>query len=404
VAGYVTIEFTDSRLLVEPNLAYALDYSEAVGEPTSWTYLYALGATFSSLGGDKRLVTLRAPNTNGFYQVGVDTDRDGLSDGLETATLGTNPNQSDSDGDGYSDIIELANGTLPTNSTNSPLRGVQPSVQFTAATSQTLEGAGLIFVPVEFNTLYSGRLYYSVSVMSTATNGVDFSAAQSGMLAVNGTNAAIPILVQDDLEVEDIEAIVIELNDDAAGTYHTGAFSTHTVLLMDNDANWSGLLKSGVGETSFRLCVLRSNASVAAMLVPSHKSTTNHLGGQLIPRPDAGQSGWPVTNLTLTATRFTGDSVPFPAGTSRLLGQSPLVRQLHFSAVPPPPGNTNVLYLSKTNAAVGALVIAGEYEEVLASPQAATTSLQFTNPGYFFLAREALVMTPLPIPTTPIQP
>ena len=30
------------------------------------------------------------------------------------------------------------------------------------------------------------------------------------------------------------------------------------------------------------------------------------------------------TNLTLTATQFTGDSVPLPAGTSRLLGQSPL--------------------------------------------------------------------------------
>jgi hypothetical protein len=404
LAGHVTMEFTDSRLLADPNLAYALDYSDAVGEPASWTYLYSLGATFSSLGGDRRRVTLSAPNTNGFYRIGVDTDRDGLSDGLEAATLGTDPNNPDSDGDGYSDLLEIANGTLPTSALSLPLRGVQPGVQFSAATSQTLEGAGTILIPVEFNTLYSGQLYYSVSVMSTATNGLDFSAAPSGSVTVSGLTAAIPVEIKDDLEVENIEAIVLELNDDAAGTYHTGAFSTHTVLLMDNDANWSGLLQSGAGETSFRLCVLRSNAHVAALLVPSRKSGTNHQGGQLIPRPPPGQSGWPVTNLVLTATQFTGESVPVPAGSARLLGQVPLARKLHFSAVPPPPGDTNVFYLSKTNASLGALVIAGEYVEALASSQPGTSSLRLTNPGYFFLTREVPVMTPLPIPTTPVQP
>lgn len=402
-AGYVTIEFTDSRLLANPDLAYALDFSGAVGDPASWTYIPSSGMTFSSLGGAKRMVNLAAPNTNGFFRIGVDTDRDGLTDGLE-AKWGTSPSSSDSDGDGYSDMIEIANGTLPTNANSRPLRGVQPSVQFTAPTSQTLEGAGTILIPVEFNTFYAGLLYYSVSVMSTATNGVDFSAAPSGVLAVNGANAVIPVNIRDDLEVEDIEAIVLGLNDDAAGTYHTGAFATHTVLLMDNDANWSGLLQSGVGQSGFRLCMLRSNACVAALLIPAPKSTTNHLGGQVIPRPPPGQNGWPVTNLTLTATQLTGDSVPMPAGTSRLLGQSPLVRQMHFSANPPPPGDTNTFYLSKTNAAFGPLVIAGEYQEVLASSQAAASSLQFTNRGYFSMAREAPVMPPLPIPTTPVQP
>jgi hypothetical protein len=403
VAGHVTIEFTDSRLLADPNLAHALDYSEALGESASWTYIYTLGTTFSSLGSDRRMVTLPASNTNGFYRLGLDTDRDGLSDGLEAAALGTNPNLPDSDGDGYSDLIELANNTLPADASSRPLRGVQPSVQFTAPTSQTLEGAGTILIPVEFNTLYSGQLYYSLSVMSTAANGVDFFAAQSGVLAVSGTKAVLPVDIRDDLEVEDIEAIVLELKDDAAGTYHTGAFSTHTVLVMDNDAHWSGLLESGVGQASFRVCVLRSNATVAALLVPSPKSTTNHLGGQLIPLPPAGQIGWPVTNLALTATQFTGESVPLPAGTSRLLGQASLTRQMRFSAFPPPPGETNVYYLSKTNSTLGALVIGGEYREVLASEEAAASSLQFTNPGFFILAREAPIMKPLPIPTTPAQ-
>jgi hypothetical protein len=403
-AGYVTLEFTDTRLNADPNLAYALDCSDALGKPASWTYAYALGTTFSPLGGDKRMVTLPASNTNCFYRIGIDTDRDGLSDGLEAAKLGTNPNNPDSDGDGYSDLIEIANGTSPTNALNKPLRTVQPSVRFAATTSQTIEGAGTIQIPVEFNTLYSGQLHYSVSAMSTATNGSDFSAPTSGTVIVNGTNAAIPIDIKDDLEVENIEAIVLELNDDAAGTYHVGAFPTHSLLLMDNDGNWSGILQSGVGESSFRLCVLHSNAQTTATLIPSSKSSTNHLGGQLIPMPPLGQSGWPVTNLTLTPTNFTGDSVALSAGASRLLGQVPLVRTFHFSAVPPPPGDTNTFYLSKTNATFGPLFIAGEYAEVLAPAQGGIGSQQFTNRGYFFLAREVPVMTPLTIPTTPVNP
>ena len=97
--------------------------------------------------------------------------------------------------------------------------------------------------------------------------------------------------------------------------------------------------------------------------------------------------------------------MPLPAGLRpNLLGQVPLVRRLDFSAVPPPPGDTNVFYLSKTNATFGPLVIAGEYTEVLASSQPGIGSQQFTNRGYFFLAREVPVMTPLTIPTTPVQP
>ncbi|MFH1112157.1 MAG: right-handed parallel beta-helix repeat-containing protein [Patescibacteria group bacterium] len=43
---------------------------------------------------------------------GVDTDKDGLSDALETA-LGTKVNQLDTDGDGYDDKTELSNGYNP---------------------------------------------------------------------------------------------------------------------------------------------------------------------------------------------------------------------------------------------------------------------------------------------------
>jgi len=402
--GYVMIEFSDSRLLSDPGLAYALEYSDTVGAPDSWRHMYSLGATFSSLDKQTRMVVLPAPGNCGFYRLGLDSDADGLSDGMEVTRLGTNPYIPDTDGDGYSDIIEVANGTLPTNAQSCPLRGVQPGVQFSAPTSQALEGAGTIFVPVEFTTLYSGLLFYSVSAMSTASNGADFRVAQPGILRVNGSTAAIPVEIQDDLEVEDIEAIVLELHDDAAGTYHVGAFPTHTILLMDNDATWSGLLQSSAGETSFRLCVIRSNANVTATLVPGPKSDTNHLGGQIIPLPLPGQNGWPVTNLLLTATQFRGVSVPMPAGAARLLGNAPIGRTLAFSAIPPAPGETNVAYLSKTNAALGGLMLAGRYVETLSPAEPAASSLSFTNQGSFFLTREVPVMTPLETPTMPAQP
>ena len=398
--GNVAIEFTDSRLLTDPNRAYALEHSDTLGSSNSWRYIYRPGATFSWLAPDKRTVTWTAPGASGFFRIGVDTDGDGLSDGMETR-LGTNPNSPDSDGDGYNDLLELANSTDPSSAASRPLRGVQPEVQFVSQTSQALEGAGFKYVPVQFNTLYSGKLYYGVSAMSTAANGADFVAGPLGVVSCNGTDAFIPVEIKDDLEVENTEAIVLELNDDVAGTYHTGAFSTHTILLNDNDANWSGLLESGMGETSFRVCVVRSNAYVAATLVPSAKSSTNHQGGQLIPPPPSGQGGWPVTNLVFTATQFTGESVPVPAGSARLLGGVPLARQLYFSAIAPPPGSTNIFYLSKTNASVGHLMVGGPYVEVLVAAGSGTSALRLTNSGNFVLSRELPLMPPLSVPTTP---
>ena len=402
-AGYVTLEFTDSRLLVDPLMGHALEYSDTL-RAGSWTFTYLLGTTFSSLGGAKCRVTVQAPNARGFYRIGVDSDHDGLTDPMETSILGTNPNVADTDADGFSDLIELGSGTLPTTALSRPPRGVQPGVQFAAPTSRCIEGAGTVLVPVELDRLYSGTLQYVVSVMSTASNGADFTAPQTGTVAVNGTTAAIPVVILDDLGVEEIEAIVLELRDDAAGSYHTGAFQTHTVLLMDNDANWSGLFQSDVGETSFRLRLLRSGGQASALLIPSATSGATHLGGQLIPPPPAGQAGWELTNVTWTASEFSGVSVALPAGSSRLLGPLPLLRTLAFAAVAPAPGVSNVFYLFKSNDSFGPVVIGGQFTETLASSQPATTPLQFINHGYFFLTREAPVMTPLPIPTTPAQP
>lgn len=403
--GAVSIRFTDTRTNVVGS-TYALNAAASLNPPINWTN--ASGAVLSVLGGNKFLVTAPALSSLSFFRVldlgQIDSDSDGVPDAVEAA-LGTNPNVpdwiTDTDGDGYNDGLEIVNGSNPLDANSRIQRGLQPEVRFAQTTSRTLEGAGGHSVPLHFNTNYSGLVYYSISVMSTASNGVDFTHPLNGVATAQNGSASIPLNIVDDLEVEDIEAIVLVLEDDLAGTYHTGAFPTHSVLLMDNDANWSGLLQSGVSQTSFRLCVLRSGTQTNAMLIPSPKSTTNHLGGQLIPLPPPGQGGWAVTNLMLTASNFTGQSVPLPAGSSRLMGQVPLSRTLSFSALPPPPGVTNVFYLTKTNASFGPLLIGGSYDEILSPAQAGGASLQFTNRGFFVLAREAPIMTPLEIPTTP---
>lgn len=409
----ISIRFTDTRA-VELTGTYGLVAAGALANPIQWTN--SSSAVFSVLGENQYLLTAPRFSDMSFYRVvslgALDTDGDGVPDAVEVA-LGTNPIIpdwiQDTDLDGYSDGLEIVNGSDPQNADSRILRGLQPEIQFAETTSRTLEGSGDIAIPLESNTNYSGQVYYSLSVMATAGNGIDFThpeslASTNGVVTVAGGVGSIPLNIIDDLEVEDMEAIILEITDDVAGTYHTGAFASHTVLLLDNDANWSGILQSTVGETSFRLCVMQSDSDVQALLIPSPKATDEHLGGQLIPLPPGGQGGWPVTNLFLTSTEFTGSSVPLPAGTSKFMGGVEMERIISFSALPPPVGVTNVLYLSKTNASFGALFIAGEYDEVLTPANPAGEFMQFTNRGNFFLAREAPVMTPLEIPTTPIEP
>jgi len=57
------------------------------------------------------------------FQVGVDSDGDGLADNLEIA-IGTNPNLTDSDGDGFSDRQELSTGFNPNGPGKLPLDSI----------------------------------------------------------------------------------------------------------------------------------------------------------------------------------------------------------------------------------------------------------------------------------------
>jgi len=390
------IEFTDTRPGSLSRI-YILETSASLVTP--WSTVS--DAQVSSLGGSRWLFTAPAIDGMRFFRLRLetDTDADGLSDSQE-ATRGTNPSIADTDGDGYADGLEVANGSNPLSAASRPTRSAQPEVQFTKPTSQISEGQGNYSVPVTLSKHYAGQLHYSISVMSTATNGADFSHTRNGVVPMNGTSATIPLNIVDDLIVEEIEAIVLELHEDVAGTYHTGANQTHTVLIIDNDANWSGIVRSEAGESSVRLRVLHGESQVSAMLIPSPQKSTNHLGGQIVPRPPAGQSGWGMSGLVFTDSRFEGTSVPLPAGASKLLSQVPLQRTLSFSSVAPPPGVTNIFYRFKTNAVAGPVLIGGELFEVV-EPVQSGAFLRFTNQGIFVLSREIPGMATLEVPAAP---
>jgi len=389
------IEFTDTRPGSLSRI-YILETSGTLGTPIIWSN--APGAQISSLGGPRWLATVPSATGMRFFRLRLDADSDGdgLSDSEETVR-GTNRLVSDTDGDGYADGLEITNGSNPLSAASRPVRSAQPEVQFATPTSQIAEGSGTFFVPVVFNRHYAGQLHYSISVMSTATNGVDFTHPRNGVVPLNGTSTTIPLNIMDDLNVEEMEAIILQLQEDVAGTYHTGGNQTHAVLLVDNDANWSGIVRSDAGETSFRLRVLRASGQASATLIPSPQNSTNHLGGQIIPPPTAGQGGWGVNGLVFTDERFEGVSVPLPAGASKLLSQVPLQRTLSFSSVAPQPGVTNIFYRFKTNAVAGPVLIGGELTEIV-EPVQAGVFLRFTNQGIFVLSREIPAMAPLEPP------
>jgi hypothetical protein len=59
-------------------------------------------------------------NTHGTNPLVFDSDNDGLSDGVEVNTYHTNPLSLDSDGDGFTDTAEVGQGTDPNNALNFP--------------------------------------------------------------------------------------------------------------------------------------------------------------------------------------------------------------------------------------------------------------------------------------------
>jgi len=323
-----------------------------------------------------------------FFQIAgfsaPDVDADGLSDALETL-VGTSTNTFDTDGDGFGDANEIVNGSDPLVASSVPN---VIKANFASPQSSAREGDGTLLVPVTLSRNFTGQVRYSVAAMSTATTGTDF-ATLTGLIDVNGTNGTIPIVIVDDLAIEDVKLLVIDLEDPSDFAYHTGGASRHSILLHDNDTHWSGVLRSDDSEQAFRMRMLRQGSTVEAALI-SNFDTNNTEAMQGVGSIPPGV--WPMTAATLTTNTFNAVSVPIPMGTSTLFGESTLNRTLTFDANPTAVTN----YLFRPN------LIIGTYTDRLSPATAALQYLARETDGLFVLMEDVGVLPFPDIPSVPL--
>jgi hypothetical protein len=327
------------------------------------------------------------PSLISFFQIAgfrtPDADNDGLSDALESI-LGTSTNTFDTDGDHFGDANEIANGSNPLKSTDLPNI---VKANFESNQSSAREGDGTIFIPITFSRAFRGTLRYSVASGSTAVAGVDFGAL-SGLLDVDGTSAAIPVSLLDDLLIEDVKLLVIDLVSDPENGYQTGGASRATLLLYDNDATWSGVLREEGSEQSFRLRMLKQGTTVQAALI-SKFDTNNPALMQGIGSIPPGE--WTMASTALTTNSFATVSTPIPMGSSTLFGEAPLNRIVSLNSEPGADGkNPGTNYLFKPN------LIIGTFTDRFAAENPNQQYLAREASGIFVLAQDLPVM-PFPV-------
>lgn len=368
-------------------------------------------APIKELGGGRYEITIPTPVvTPVFYRIasfsGADTDGDGLADALESL-IGTDPNRFDADGDGFGDGVEVANGTSPFNASSIPALTI---ANFALTTSAAREGDGTISLRVNFArpqprpaaptpVSFQGMLRYRIADMSTAVAGQDF-APVTGTVFVSGTSAVIPISLVDNTNIQSSRMLAVDLLADPTGGYQVGGSSRHLVLLNDNDAYWSGLLRTveTSAQLGFRLCMVRQGAGIGATLV-SEWSTNSSQGVGSIPL-----GRWPVQVTSLTSSNFDAASAPIPLGSSSLFSRVAMERLLNFHAKA-----GTIDYLTSTNRlgqistnliiphVVRSNMIVGKFTDTIRSRQASTAYATGSAGGMFVLIQD-LPTTPEPNP------
>jgi hypothetical protein len=319
---------------------------EALNLPATWTQLP--DAAFSQIDGQRfRFVVPVTQTDRSFFSIvgallttELDADGDGLPAALESI-LGTNANLFDSDDDGYSDGVEYNFGTDPRSQASVPDLTVPPRASFALAQSSATEGAGPANVIVRFDRPYFGELKFRVLPESTAVAGVDYTTLPT-MISVAGTTATIPLSWVDDDEISPLRVLFLELVSDPALPYARGGQTIHTVMLGENDAWWTGVLVSELGQRNFRLKRTSSNGvASAAFAAGAGLDGLPMLEGEVDgARSDQSAGVIPVGDFPAlvefdTAAGFLLSSAAMPAPTSGLLGaHTGLTRTLTFVAQP----------------------------------------------------------------------
>jgi hypothetical protein len=106
-------------------------------------------------------------------------------------------------------------------------------------------------------------LEYEVS--GSAIQAVDF-VPMSGMVSINGSAATISIQLLDDAIVEPHKSLQIKLKPTNT-ELSLGSDYIHTVKLIDNDADWGGIMEQGGVRQPFDLRITRQDTATSAVLL-----------------------------------------------------------------------------------------------------------------------------------------
>lgn len=304
----------------------------------------------------------------------IDTDSDGVPDGIDNCTfvpngpLGGSASQADTDGNGLGDACQCGDvdgdgrtnvadalaiargqvggatrgvlkcdvdgdgrcnvvdalaiargevGSLPEDQRCTAFRlcSTFPEVaEFGTPAAAADEGDGTVLVPVFFDAPFQGTLLYTVG----GTAGPADRGALSGAVGVNGDAVTIPISLTDDDQIEAVEWVTLSI--DVCNNPGRGRVGEFQLTIRDNDGPWEGSFTESGAEVTFRLEILRSSAGVAGTLIGE--------GTGLVP------AGRFPANVTLTPTTFTASvaGIPISAATAGLPSDATLEIQLEADA------------------------------------------------------------------------
>ena len=317
-----------------------------------------------------------------------DLDGDGVSN-LEEEVNGTDPNDPDSDDDGFSDGVEIAEGTNPNDGQDSPDYSLLPEVRFSLQKEVIEEDNFVHSILLEADKAVFGDVGYTISILSNvATEGGqnDVTLVTNSVNFNGQTTASIQLSIVDDAEVEDIETLVIDLAKAENGNYRPGAVDQHLLLIVDNDAYWTGQILEEGAQTSFRMLIKEEGNTVSGTIISDLDS-----GSGIIPEGE-----WNLV-VQKTADQFIATSEGIPMN-SDLLFDVDLHRTLTIEVVPPEnPDDPNAAYVFETGQLVG---------ELTDKLEATDDSLNFLNQEtskFVILIRDVPQFLTLDIPTQESQ-
>jgi hypothetical protein len=232
-----------------------------------------------------------------------------------------------------------------------------PAVNFVLSTSDQSESAGTIQLQVTASRTATCTVNYTVE--GTATSGIDFSPL-SGSFALAGTSASVAVTLLDDgILDEELELLVLSIA--PATCYRPGAFSQHSLHILDNDRIWYGTLETSGDLLGFQLEVIRTAGGNTVKLVSDGTGT--------LPPGE-----WDSTTYSHSETAFALAIEPVTVGGGTTAFATGLERTFSLAALDGSPGQD-----------VQAALVRGTYTETIVPTDASSPHLATTVTGAFTL-------------------